>query len=90
MYRVNVVNKQQEFFCKAENNLLEAMIRQGVNAIPVGCRGGGCGVCRVKVLQGQYQCRRMSRACVSVEQEKQGIVLACQVIPESDMQIMLY
>ena len=33
--------------------------------LPVGCRRGGSGVCRVRVLSGEYRSDRMSRSHIS-------------------------
>jgi ferredoxin len=63
---------------------MEVLGRKG---IPVGCRGGGCGVCKVRVLQGVYHTRKMSRACISDEEELRGVVLACKLFPESDLRV---
>ena len=66
------------------------MEKLGLEAIPIGCRGGGCGVCRVKVLDGgKYRTGKMSRSEVSVEDEEQGVCLACKLIPESNLQLRI-
>ena len=65
--------------------LLHEMIAQRCGAIAVGCRGGGCGVCRVRILDGTYTTRRMSRRHVSEADEDAGIVLACRTVPASDL-----
>jgi ferredoxin len=57
----------------------------GRKDIPVGCRGGGCGVCKIEVVSGRYVTGKMSRAQVSPDDEARGIVLACQVRPRSDL-----
>ena len=57
--------------------------------LPVGCRRGGCGICRVRVLDGQYRSDPMSRAHVSAEDEAAGIVLACCIYPLSDLSLRL-
>jgi len=76
------------FFCKEEQNVLLAMERLGHKGIPVGCRGGGCGICRVQVLgDGKFRTKKMSRAQVSADDEAKGICLACKLIPESDLKI---
>jgi ferredoxin len=64
--------------------LHEMLLRPG-HDIPVGCRGGGCGVCRVQVVSGEYLTRRMSRAHISEADEAVGIVLACRLIPLTDV-----
>ncbi len=65
--------------------VLHAMIRAAQRCIPVGCRGGGCGACRVRVLAGTYATRRMSRRHVSPVDEADQIVLACRLLPSSDI-----
>ena len=57
--------------------------------LPVGCRRGGCGICRVSVLSGAYDSGPMSRACVSAEDEAAGVVLACCIYPRSDLSLRL-
>ena len=57
--------------------------------LPVGCRRGGCGVCRVQVTAGLFRADIMSRAHVSAEDEANGLVLACCVYPLSDLSLRL-
>ena len=57
--------------------------------LPVGCRRGGCGICRVRVLEGAYESGPMSRAHVTAEQEREGVVLACCIYPRSDLVLRL-
>ena len=78
----------EKFTCSPERNVLKAMEQLGRKAIPVGCRGGGCGVCRVQVKgDGQYRTGKMSREQVSVKDEEQGICLACKLFPEGDLRL---
>lgn len=65
--------------------VLHAMIRAARRCIPVGCRGGGCGACRVRVVSGTYATLRMSRRHVSPSDEVDQIVLACRLLPSSDI-----
>lgn len=57
--------------------------------LPVGCRRGGCGVCRVRALSGAYRADAMSRAHVSAEDEAAGVVLSCCIYPLSDLALRL-
>ncbi len=63
------------------------MEQLGRKGIPVGCRGGGCGICKIEIVRGDYSCKRMSRAHISVEEEAQGVVLACRTTPQSDLDV---
>lgn len=75
----------EDFACRPGQSLLTAMIMAGRTAIKVGCRNGGCGVCRVKVLSGNYASEKMTRSRISEADEAQGIVLACRIMPSSDL-----
>ena len=78
-----------QFSCSDSERVLIAMEHQGFKHIPVGCRGGGCGACRVFVVRGQYRTRKMSRAQVSESEEQAGYALACRLIPEGDLTLRL-
>jgi len=86
-YTVTIDDTGELFRCKSEESLLSGMERLGKRGIPVGCRGGGCGVCKVQVVAGTYRKRVMSRAFISPEDEANGVVLACRVCPDSDIHL---
>jgi ferredoxin len=86
-YVIRLVNTADSFRCPPEVDVLRGMEQLGFKGIPVGCRGGGCGVCKVRVLRGDYRVRKMSRACVSAEEEAAGIVLACKLFPRDDLEV---
>jgi len=73
------------FDCPEGQTVLIAMTRKGRTCLPVGCCAGGCGICKVKVLKGEYATKVMSRAKVSIEEETKGIALACRILPASDL-----
>ena len=78
----------EKFACSSGRNVLKAMEQLGRKGIPVGCRGGGCGVCRVQVLgDGHYRTGKMSREQVPVQDEEQRICLACKLFPEGDLRL---
>ncbi|MFH1658155.1 MAG: 2Fe-2S iron-sulfur cluster binding domain-containing protein [Pseudomonadota bacterium] len=86
-YNVVVEETGESFRCSSRESLLVGMERLGRKGIPVGCRGGGCGVCKVEITEGSYHKRIMSREYVSVEDEAAGRVLACRVSPISDIRV---
>ena len=53
--------------------------------LPVGCRRGGCGVCRARVVEGRYRHDPMSRAHVSEADEAAGVVLSCAIYPLTNL-----
>ena len=83
--------------CGARERVLVALERaQGFGQLrnlgfrlPVGCRRGGCGVCRARVLHGEYRREPMSRAHISADDEAAGLILACSIYPCSDLSLRL-
>ncbi len=86
-FSIRIEESGETFACADSQNLLRGMEQLGRRGIPVGCRGGGCGVCKVHVKSGAYETRKMSRACLSEAEEAAGIVLACKVFPRSDLSV---
>lgn len=87
VFNVTISDTGEVYRCKEDENLLVGMERLGKRGIPVGCRGGGCGICKVAVTTGNYHKRVMSRDHVSVTEEADDIVLACRVRPASDIEL---
>lgn len=73
--------------CPPDTSVLRAMVAAGRRDVPVGCRSGGCGVCRVRVVHGEYETGRMSAAQVNGAEAATGIALACQLFPRTDLRI---
>jgi len=86
-YQVLIEDTGEDYRCPPDRDLLRSMERLGRKGIPAGCRGGGCGVCKVHILSGSVTSKKMSRAHVSVEEEASGYVLACRTCPRSDVRL---
>lgn len=86
---VSIEDTGEQYSCLGGRSVLEGMEALGKKGIPVGCRQGGCGVCKVHILEGQYQRRVMSRAHVSAEEETAGCVLSCRIYPTSDLRLQV-
>lgn len=90
---INLKGLSRPFSCAADERLLVAMERARLmdfgagweHVIPVGCRRGGCGVCRVRILAGTYTTAPMSAVHVPAEDQAKGYALACCVYPQSDL-----
>jgi len=84
---VHIEDTGEDYACQPGESLLAAMVRLGRRGIPVGCRGGGCGVCKVEITGGQVATAVMSRDHVSAEEEARGCLLACRAFPVSDVSL---
>jgi len=72
----------EHYPCAISESLLRGMLRLGRKGIPVGCVNGGCGVCKVRIVEGDVTVLGpVSRAHVSAEEEAGGFTLACRVAP---------
>jgi ferredoxin len=79
---VCVAQTGETYACGTDESLLRGMVRLGRRGIPVGCINGGCGVCKVRIVDGEVQALGpVSRAHVSAEEEAAGTTLACRVAP---------
>ncbi|MDR0402574.1 MAG: 2Fe-2S iron-sulfur cluster binding domain-containing protein [Treponema sp.] len=87
-YSITVRETGEVFSCGGGQAVLPAMIHAGRGPIKHGCCGGGCGVCRMRIVEGEWEAfKNMSRAHVSEEDEKKGIVLLCCVQPRSNITV---
>ncbi|CAB3788649.1 hypothetical protein LMG28688_02730 [Paraburkholderia caffeinitolerans] len=86
-YQVRVANTGEVFGCRDSESVLHAMEQLCRRGIPVGCRNGGCGVCKVRILSGDFVLRKMSRAVCTAEEEAEGQVLACRIFPRGDLDL---
>lgn len=83
------VDTGAQFACPDGERVLIAMERAGVDDIDVGCRGGGCGVCRVRVVEGKFRTGPMSKAKVSDQERAAGYALACRLYPLGDLSLSI-
>lgn len=84
-HSVTIENTGETFRCGEDVNVLAAMEQSCCHGIPVGCRNGGCGACKVRITAGPFVTRKMNRAVVCAEEEAQGCVLACKTYPRGDI-----
>ncbi|MFG1374300.1 2Fe-2S iron-sulfur cluster-binding protein [Xanthobacter oligotrophicus] len=82
-HEILIADTGESYLCDETESVLAGMARLGRKGIPLGCRGGGCGVCKVAVVDGRCQAGAMSRQHVSEEEVKAGTALACRIRPES-------
>ena len=86
-HEVAIGNAEEGFPCEEGQTILRAMIALGRTGIASGCHGGGCGVCKVRIVAGRYRTAPMSRAHVSQKEEEDGVVLACRTYPRTNIRV---
>ncbi len=86
-YQVDITNTEERYACAGSATLLAGMEALARRGIPVGCRGGGCGVCKVRIEAGQVRTDKMSQCHISAADEAAGYVLACRAYPCSDLRL---
>lgn len=86
-HQVTIVDTNEQYACSESQHLLRGMLSLGKRGIPSGCHGGGCGVCKVHINNGDIDTLSMSRKHVTESEEKDGIVLACRTFPKSDVSL---
>ena len=86
--QVTIAQTGEHYPCALDESLLQGMLRLGRKGIPVGCVNGGCGVCKVRILEGKVaSLGPVSRAHVTVEDEASGHTLACRVAPRGQVRL---
>ena len=74
--------------CRPDENVLGAILRSGAKVV-FGCKGGGCGVCKMQLLAGMVDHGRCSAAVLPNEEKESGAFLSCQARPLSDLTVEL-
>ena len=74
--------------CRGDENVLAAILRSGAK-VAFGCRGGGCGACKMRLVSGRVEYGRCSAAVLSHEEKASGAFLSCQARPLSDLMVEL-
>ena len=85
---VCVAQTGETYPCATTESLLRGMLKLGRKGIPAGCVNGGCGVCKVRIVEGTVtSLGPVSREHVSIEEECRGITLACRVAPATAVRL---
>lgn len=86
-HRVQLLETRQAFFVERNESLLEAAQRAGI-ALPHDCRLGGCGTCRIRVLEGQVRYDEEPMGLMP-DEAAAGYALACQARAAADLLISI-
>lgn len=90
MFKVKLQARGQQFEynCAPTMTPLQAARNQFI-PIPTGCKRGGCGMCKVKVVGGEYEQEVVrNHDYLSDEELNNGFALACCMTAKSDLEII--
>jgi CDP-4-dehydro-6-deoxyglucose reductase, E3 len=83
-FKVQVDPSGHEFSVEAEESLLDAALRQGIN-LPYGCRNGVCGSCSANLLQGEV--RYAEEVPLLIQGQTGETCLTCKALASSDLRL---
>jgi CDP-4-dehydro-6-deoxyglucose reductase len=79
---VTIENTGERFACPADSVILDAGLAAGLH-MPHNCRGGACGTCKSKVIEGQVDHGWVMSFAITDEEKAEGYCLTCQSKPLS-------
>jgi ferredoxin len=89
MTEVTILPDGVRITARPNENLLVALSRAGLQ-YRIGCRRGGCGVCKIHLVAGEVSYERPVADNVLSEDEKaEGICLSCRAVPLTNVVIEL-
>jgi ferredoxin len=74
--------------CRPDETVLAAVLRSGAKLL-FGCRGGGCGTCKMRLVAGAIDHGRCSAAVLPDDEKAKGAFLSCQARPLGDVTVEL-
>ncbi len=84
--RISLPRSNISFDVKPEQSLLDAALDASLN-LPHSCKGGNCGSCRARLLQGEIYYPNGQPLGLSDAEVAEGMVLLCQARARSDLSI---
>ena len=87
-YTIRLSPPGDRLACRGDESVLGAILRSGARVL-FGCRGGGCGVCKMQLTAGRVDHGRCSVAVLSEDDRAAGSFLSCQARPLSDLTVAL-
>lgn len=82
--RVSLSNSDRSFSVAPEQPVLDAALDAGLN-LPQGCKGGSCGACRARLLDGEVRYPNGRPLGLSDAEVAEGYILLCQARAVSNL-----
>jgi CDP-4-dehydro-6-deoxyglucose reductase, E3 len=87
--RISLFKSNMSFGVAPDQSLLDAALSASLN-LPHSCKGGNCGSCRARLLQGEIYYPNGPPLGLSDAEAAEGLVLLCQARARSDLCIETY
>ena len=81
-FQIRILPFEHQIDCKPGHTLLAAILEQG-RYLRYGCKNGGCGTCKVQLLDGEID-QGGSSLALSPSERASGYALLCTAVPLSD------
>ncbi|GAA1240526.1 hypothetical protein GCM10009633_11960 [Janibacter melonis] len=89
MPHVSIPALDEVVYLEPDETVLSGLYKAGY-AYTVGCKRGGCGICKLDVLEGDFTYNRpVADSVVSAEERTDGTCLSCRAVPDSDITIQM-
>ena len=86
---VTILPDEVRVVAREDETLLRALARAGLR-YRVGCRRGGCGICKVQLKLGEVRYERpIADSVLSDDERVEGICLSCRAVPITNIVIEL-
>lgn len=80
----------QSFACREREDIFKALARTASVPLPRGCRNGGCGICKIRLVEGEVDVTGpQSRRHITLADEYDRVMLGCRTTPRGDICIEL-
>ena len=86
IFKLKMLGLNNSVNANRTEHILNSMAKGGIEIAPNGCHGGGCGVCKIKILKGDVETSHMSEKHISPTEREQDYVLACRAYPKTDIE----
>ncbi|MCX7627408.1 MAG: CDP-6-deoxy-delta-3,4-glucoseen reductase, partial [Methylophilaceae bacterium] len=85
-FQITLRPSGHRFQATAETSILDAALNAGFT-LPYGCRNGGCGACKGRVLEGRVDHGQAQSGALTETEKAAGMALFCCATPRSDLVI---
>jgi CDP-4-dehydro-6-deoxyglucose reductase len=86
--RIALIPVGHVLVCEPGETVLGAILRSQARVM-FGCRGGGCGTCKMRLVSGRVDHGRASVAVLPAEERESGWFLSCQARALGDLTVEL-